>query len=257
MNYYQETTDKVLETLGSSPKGLQQSEVDKRLEEHGYNEISRRDKKSILSMLVDSFKDPMVIVLLIVALVQVAIGEWIESLIIFVVLILNAILSVVQTKKAEDSLESLEKMSAPSANVYRDGKRRQIEAREVTVGDIVALEAGDNIPADGRLIEAESLQVEEGALTGESMPSEKTDKALDDNIPLADRINMVYSSTLVTAGRGVMVVTSTGENTEMGKVAELVQNAAARQTPLQRQLATFSKKLGVAILLLSILIFGI
>ena len=257
MNYYQETKDNVLESIGSSREGLSQSEVDKRLEEHGYNEISRKEKKSILSMFLETFKDPMVIVLLIVAIVQVAIGEWIESLIIFVVLILNAILSVVQTKKAEDSLESLEKMSAPTANVYRDGKTKQIEARELTVGDVVALEAGDNIPADGRLIEAESLQVEEGALTGESMPSEKTDKALDEDIPLADRINMVYSSTMVTAGRGLMVVTSTGEKTEMGKVAELVQNASAKQTPLQRQLAQFSKKLGIFILLLSVVIFGI
>ncbi|SFC54315.1 plasma-membrane calcium-translocating P-type ATPase [Alkalibacterium subtropicum] len=257
MNYYQETKDKVLESTGTSREGLSQSEAEKRLEENGYNEISRKEKKSIFSMFIESFKDPMVIVLLIVAIVQVAIGEWIESLIIFVVLILNAILSVVQTKKAEDSLESLEKMSAPTANVYRDGNPKQIEARNLAIGDIVILEAGDNIPADGRLIEAESLQVEEGALTGESMPSEKTIEPLEEDTPLADRINMVYSSTMVTAGRGVMVVTSTGEETEMGKVAELVQSASAKQTPLQRRLADFSKKLGVAILLLSILIFGI
>ncbi|MER2064261.1 MAG: HAD-IC family P-type ATPase, partial [Alkalibacterium sp.] len=257
MNYYQETKDSVLKSVNTAREGLSQSEAEKRLEENGYNEISRKDKKSIFTLFIESFKDPMVIVLLIVAIVQVAIGEWIESLIIFVVLILNAILSVVQTKKAEDSLESLEKMSAPSANVYRNGSPKEIEARNLAVGDIVVLEAGDNIPADGRLIEAESLQVEEGALTGESMPSEKTIEPLKEDTPLADRINMVYSSTLVTAGRGVMVVTSTGEETEMGKVAELVQSASAKQTPLQRKLAQFSKKLGVAILLLSILIFGI
>ncbi|MFO8069368.1 MAG: cation-translocating P-type ATPase [Alkalibacterium sp.] len=257
MNYYQDTKDKVLESLDSSPQGLNQSEANKRLEEHGYNEITRKDKKSIFSMFVDSFKDPMVVVLLIVAIVQIAIGEVIESLIIFVVLILNAILSVVQTKKAEDSLESLEKMSAPTANVYRDGKTKQIDARELTIGDVVVLEAGDNIPADGRLIESESLQIEEGSLTGESMPSEKTIKPLEKETTLADRINMVYSSTLVTYGRGVMVVTSVGEDTEMGKVAEMLQNVAAKQTPLQRKLEHFSKKLGIAILLLSVLIFGI
>ena len=256
MNYYQETKDKVLKSVDSSREGLSQAEAGKRLEEHGYNEISRKEKRSIFSLFIESFKDPMVIVLLIVAIVQVAIGEWIESLIIFVVLILNAILSVVQTKKAEDSLESLEKMSAPTADVYRDGQQKEIASKNLAVGDIVILESGDNIPADGRLIEAESLQVEEGALTGESLPSDKSVGPLDGETPLGDRVNMVYSSTMVTAGRGVMVVTSTGEKTEMGKVAELVQNASAKQTPLQRKLAQFSKKLGIAILLLSVLIFG-
>ncbi|MGO1356004.1 cation-translocating P-type ATPase [Alkalibacterium gilvum] len=257
MNYYQETKDKVLKSVDSSREGLSQAEAGKRLEEHGYNEISRKEKRSIFSLFIESFKDPMVIVLLIVAIVQVAIGEWIESLIIFVVLILNAILSVVQTKKAEDSLESLEKMSAPTADVYRDGQQKEIASKNLAVGDIVILESGDNIPADGRLIEAESLQVEEGALTGESLPSDKSVGPLDGETPLGDRVNMVYSSTMVSAGRGVMVVTSTGEKTEMGKVAELVQNASAKQTPLQRKLAQFSKKLGIAILLLSVLIFGI
>ncbi|GEK90517.1 cation-translocating P-type ATPase [Alkalibacterium kapii] len=257
MNYYQETKDKVLEAVDTSREGLSQSEAEKRLEEQGYNEITRKEKRSVFSLFIESFKDPMVIVLLIVAIVQVMIGEWIESLIIFVVLILNAILSVVQTKKAEDSLESLEKMSAPTADVYRDGKQKEIESKNLVAGDIVVLESGDNIPADGRLIEAESLQVEEGALTGESVPSQKSVEPLEGETPLGDRVNMVYSSTMVTAGRGVMVVTSTGEKTEMGKVAELVQNASAKQTPLQRKLADFSKKLGIAILLLSVLIFGI
>lgn len=229
----------------------------KRQEEQGFNEISRKDRQSTLSMFIDTFKDPMVIVLLIVAIVQIVLGEAVESLIIFAVLIINSILSVVQTKKAEDSLESLRQMATPTTTVIRNGRPQNVEARELVKGDIVILEAGDNIPADGRLIEAESLQVVEGSLTGESVASDKFTDALEEDTPLADRSNMTYNGTLVTYGRAKMVVTAIGEDTEMGKVAQLIQSAEAKQTPLQRKLEDFSKKLGIGILLLSILIFGI
>lgn len=257
MDYYKQTSEDVISELNSSSDGLNSEEVSKRRETYGLNEIAQKDQRSIFSLFVESFKDPMVIVLLIVAIIQILIGEQLEPLIIFTVLILNSILSVVQTKKAEDSLESLRKMASPNATVLRDGKTQSIDAKDITVGDIIILEAGDNIPADGRLIEAESLQVQEGSLTGESVSSDKKTTPLTEDTPLADRINMVYSGTLVTYGRGRLLVTEIGETTEMGKVAQLIQGASHKQTPLQRKLEHFSKKLGWAILLLSVLIFAI
>ncbi|PRY83450.1 calcium-translocating P-type ATPase, PMCA-type [Alkalibacterium olivapovliticus] len=257
MDYYKQTSEDVISELNSSSDGLNSEEVSKRRETYGLNEIAQKDQRSIFSLFVESFKDPMVIVLLIVAIIQILIGEQLEPLIIFTVLILNSILSVVQTKKAEDSLESLRKMASPNATVLRDGKTQSIDAKDITVGDIIILEAGDNIPADGRLIEAESLQVQEGSLTGESVSSDKKTTPLTEDTPLADRINMVYSGTLVTYGRGRLLVTEIGETTEMGKVAQLIQSASHKQTPLQRKLDHFSKKLGWAILLLSVLIFAI
>lgn len=257
MDYYKESIETVLSSLNTSTEGIMTEDAKKRQEEQGFNEISRKDRQSTLSMFIDTFKDPMVIVLLIVAIVQIVLGEAVESLIIFAVLIINSILSVVQTKKAEDSLESLRQMATPTTTVIRNGRPQNVEARELVKGDIVILETGDNIPADGRLIEAESLQVVEGSLTGESVASDKFTDALEEDTPLADRSNMTYSGTLVTYGRAKMVVTAIGEDTEMGKVAQLIQSAEAKQTPLQRKLEDFSKKLGIGILLLSILIFGI
>lgn len=257
MDYYKESIETVLSSLNTSTEGIMTEDAKKRQEEQGFNEISRKDRQSTLSMFIDTFKDPMVIVLLIVAIVQIVLGEAVESLIIFAVLIINSILSVVQTKKAEDSLESLRQMATPTTTVIRNGRPQNVEARELVKGDIVILETGDNIPADGRLIEAESLQVVEGSLTGESVASDKFTDALEEDTPLADRSNMTYNGTLVTYGRAKMVVTAIGEDTEMGKVAQLIQSAEAKQTPLQRKLEDFSKKLGIGILLLSILIFGI
>lgn len=257
MDYYKESIETVLSSLNTSTEGIMTEDAKKRQEEQGFNEISRKDRQSTLSMFIDTFKDPLVIILLIVAIVKIVLGEAVESLIIFAVLIINSILSVVQTKKAEDSLESLRQMATPTTTVIRNGRPQNVEARELVKGDIVILEAGDNIPADGRLIEAESLQVVEGSLTGESVASDKFTDALEEDTPLADRSNMTYSGTLVTYGRAKMVVTAIGEDTEMGKVAQLIQSAEAKQTPLQRKLEDFSKKLGIGILLLSILIFGI
>ena len=257
MDYYTDRIETALPSLNTSTEGIMTEDAKKRQEEQGFNEISRKDRQSTLSMFIDTFKDPLVIVLLIVAIVQIVLGEAVESLIIFAVLIINSILSVVQTKKAEDSLESLRQMATPTTTVIRNGRPQNVEARELVKGDIVILEAGDNIPADGRLIEAESLQVVEGSLTGESVASDKFTDALEEGTPLADRSNMTYSGTLVTYGRAKMVVTAIGEDTEMGKVAQLIQSAEAKQTPLQRKLEDFSKKLGIGILILSILIFAI
>lgn len=199
----------------------------------------------------------MVVVLLIAAIVQIVMGQVMESLIIFLVLILNAVISVIQTRKAESSLDALQQMSAPEAKVLRDGELKTVPARELVRGDIVWLEAGDFVPADGRIIESESLKINEGMLTGESEAVEKHTNIIAKESPLGDRRNMAFSGSLVVYGRGSLVVTGTALTTEIGKIAELIESAEAKQTPLQRKLETFSKQLGVAIILLSIVIFAI
>lgn len=257
MDYYKMNASEVFEVLQSVPEGLTTQAIAEKRNQWGWNEIAQQEQRSLLSLFIEAFKDPMVIVLLVVSVIQVLLGDQLEASIIFTVLILNSILSVIQTKKAEHSLDSLRKMAAPTATVLRDGHPIYLDAREIVVGDLVILDAGDNIPADGRLLEAESLQVQEGVITGESAPSSKSVAPIDKDTPLADRYNMVYSGTLVTYGRGTFIATHTGEHTEVGKVARLIQSAEVRQTPLQKKLEHFSKNLGWAILMLSILIFSV
>lgn len=256
-HHYQTTKEDVLKQLEVDKKGLQEDQVKKRLEEEGYNEIADREKVPTWKLFLETFKDAMVVVLLIAAIVQLVLGEVIESIIIFLVILLNSIISVVQTKKAESSLDALRDMSAPEAKVVRNGSTKTIMARELVPGDIVKLEAGDYIPADGRLLEAESLKVNEGMLTGESDAVEKTTAPLEEEVTIGDQVNMVFSSSLVVNGRGTFVVTATGEKAEIGKIAEMIETAEAKQTPLQRKLDSFSKKLGIAILLICIIIFAV
>src|SRR5690606_13131482 len=179
-----------------------------------------------------------------------------ESIIIFLVLIINAIISVIQTRKAESSLDALKQMSSPIAKVLRDGSNISIPARELVKGDIVLLDAGDFIPADGRIIESGSLKVNEGMLTGESEAVEKNTITLTKEVPLGDRRNMVYSGSLVVYGRGKFVVTATAKETEIGKIAHMIETAESKQTPLQQKLDDFSKKLSIGILVLCIIIFA-
>ena len=254
---YQKDQETVLSELQTSPEGLQESEVKKRQERDGLNELKQKEKDSVLKLFLATFKDAMVIVLLIVAVIQMALGSVVESLIIFAVLMINSIISVIQTKKAESSLDALSSLSAPESKVIRNGVKVTIPAKELVVGDIVLLDAGDYVPADGRLLEAGSLQINEGMLTGESVPADKSIDVVEKEVPVGDRSNMVHSGTLVTYGRGLVVVTGTGNNTEIGQVASLIDNAVAKQTPLQRKLDDFSKKLGFGILILSVLIFAI
>lgn len=199
----------------------------------------------------------MVIVLLLVAFVQLFLGEFVESLVIFIVLMINSVVAVVQTKRAESSLDALRQMSAPSAKVLRNGEKTSIPARELVVGDIVSLEAGDFIPADGRLIDVQNLRVEEGMLTGESEPVEKFSDLIEGEAALGDRKNMVFSSSLVVYGRADFVVTAIAEQTEIGKIAQMLETAEAKQTPLQQKLEKFGKQLGWAILALCALIFAV
>ncbi len=254
---YQKDQETVLKEFQTSPEGLQETEVKKRQERDGLNELKQKEKDSVLKLFLETFKDAMVIVLLIVAVIQMALGSVVESLIIFAVLMINSIISVVQTKKAESSLDALSSLSAPESKVIRNGAKVTIPAKELVVGDIVILDAGDYVPADGRLLEAGSLQINEGMLTGESVPADKSIAIVEKEVPVGDRSNMVHSGTLVTYGRGLVVVTGTGNNTEIGQVASLIDNAVTKQTPLQRKLDDFSKKLGFGILILSILIFAI
>lgn len=257
MELYHKTTEEILKETQTSLEGLTEKEAQERLERDGYNELKETKKDPVWKLFLETFKDPMVIVLMIVALVQLFLGEVIESIIIFVVLIVNSVVSVVQTKKAESSLDALRQISAPSAKVIRDGAKLTKPARELVAGDIVLLEAGDFIPADGRIITCKALKVEEGMLTGESEPVEKIEGVIEGEASLGDRKNMVYSGALVVYGRGEFVVTGTGSHTEIGKIAELLETAEAKQTPLQRKLDDFSKKLGIAILLLCIAIFAL
>ncbi|GAK38769.1 cation-translocating P-type ATPase [Paenibacillus urinalis] len=257
MKYYQIDKEEVLREVNSSLEGLSKEEAQKRIETTGYNELKAKDRDPIWKLFLENFKDPMVIVLLIAAIVQLILGQFIESLIIFLVLILNAIVSVVQTRKAESSLDALRNLSAPEAKVIRAGARVTIPARELVPGDIVILEAGDYVPADGRIIESGSLKVNEGMLTGESEAVEKHTDPIEGDAALGDRRNMVFSGALTVYGRGTVVVTATAGNTEIGKIAGLIETAEMKQTPLQRKLDKFSKKLGVFILILSIIIFGV
>ena len=257
MAYYQQDTTEVLEELEATTEGLKQNEAEKRVKEFGYNELADKEQVATWKLFLETFKDPMVIVLLAAAGIQILLGEIAESLIIFLVLIINSVISVIQTKKAESSLEALRDMSAPEAKVIRDSTNTIIPARELVPGDIVLLEAGDYIPADGRIISSESLRVNEGMLTGESEAVLKNTKTISGEAPLGDRFNSVYSSSLVVNGRGRFVVTGTAEQAEIGKIADLIQTAEAKQTPLQQKLEVFSKKLGLGILILCILIFAI
>lgn len=255
--FYLLSSEKSLEVLKTDKNGLTNQEVKKRLEEYGKNELKEKESDPTWKIFLESFKDPMVIILIIAAIIQIATGSIMESLIIFLVLILNAILGTVQTKKAESSINSLKQMSVLNAKVLRNGEKVTISSTEVVPGDIVLLEAGDYVPADGRLLEAESLKIVEGMLTGESEPAEKNTDTISEECTVGDRVNMVYSTSMVVNGRATYLCTRTGMDTEIGKIADMLENTDAKQTPLQSNIEQFSKKLGIAIVGICIFIFAI
>ena len=255
--FYKETSEKAMRYYNSSIEGLSQKEAEKRLKENGFNELKEKEKTPIWKLFLDSFKDPLVIILLIAALVQIFLGEVVESLIIFAVLILNSILGVIQMKKAEGSLDSLKQLSVPNAKVIRDGIKITLPSRDLVEGDIVILEAGDYVPADGRIIESQTFKVVEGMLTGESEPVLKNEDKIDEECTLGDQKNMVFSGSMVVYGRATYVVTACGMKTEIGKIANLLDNAENKETPLQKKLDDFGKKLGIGIVILAGLIFAI
>lgn len=255
--FYMMNVDDSIKLLGSSIEGLSSETVEKRLIEYGKNELKEKESVPTWKIFLESFKDPMVIILIIAAVIQIVTGSIMESLIIFLVLILNAILGTVQTKKAESSIKSLKQMSVPDAKVLRDGIKLTISSTETVPGDIILLEAGDYVPADGRMIEAESLKIVEGMLTGESEPVEKNTDTIEEECTVGDRKNMVYSTSMVVNGRATYLCTKTGMDTEIGKIADLLENTDAKQTPLQSNIEKFSKKLGIAIVAICIFIFAI
>ena len=235
--------------------GLSQSQVDEKRAKFGLNKLKEKKKKSIFAKFMEQFKDAMIIILLLAAVVSFVLAvvekssgkeaEFFEPLLILLIVILNAAMGVIQENKAEKALDALTNMSAPHARVIRDGKEIIIDAKELVPGDIIVLEAGDFVPADARLIRSVSLKSEESALTGESVPSEKDAKAnLKENAPIGDRTNMVFSGCSITYGTALAVVTATGMNTEMGKIANLLSNEENSQTPLQEKLAKLGKYLG-------------
>lgn len=257
MSYFNQEVSQVIGSLNTDREnGLTSSKVTESREKHGCNVIAEEKRKSIIRVFFEQFADLMVIVLLIASIVSACTGNLDSTIVIVVVLIMNAILGTVQHAKAQKSLASLKAMSSPHARVIRDGKQIEIPASEVVVGDIVLIEAGNVVPADGRILESASLQVNESALTGESLNVLKSTEKIDKTeLPLGDRLNMVYSGSNVSNGRGVIAVTSVGMNTEIGKIASLIQNAKKKKTPLQASLDQFSKILSVIILGICIVVF--
>lgn len=256
MIYKKEYKD-VISEFKSEKTGLSNAEAKKRLEQNGFNELKGKEGESTLKLILNQFKDPLVIILIIAAIVQMFLKEAVEAIIIIAVVILNAILGVTQTKKAEGSLNSLKKLSSPSAKVLRGGEKIVIPAREIVNGDIVCLESGDYVPADGRVIESQSLKSVEGMLTGESEPVLKVTDVIHEESSLGDQKNMVFSGSTIVYGRGMFIVTATGMNTEVGKIANLLEKAESKETPLQKKLDQFSKRLGIIIMILAIIIFGL
>ena len=207
-------------------------------------------------MFIDQIKETLVIILIIAAIVSGALGEWTDSIVILAIVVLNAILGVVQENKAEEALKALKEMTKAMVKVLRDGKVTKIEVEDLVPGDIMLLDTGDAIPADGRLIESASLMVNEAALTGESVPVEKNLDVIEgEDVPVGDRKNMVFRGTSVTGGRGKAIVTGTGMNSELGKIAQMLQETPPEPTPLQRQLTTLGKILGIAAGIIVFIVF--
>ncbi|NLL18598.1 MAG: calcium-translocating P-type ATPase, SERCA-type [Clostridia bacterium] len=228
-------------------QGLTKEEVDKRLERYGPNALKEEPPRSILAMFIDQLKETLIIILIIAAIVSGALGEWIDSIVIMIIVVLNAILGVFQENKAEQALKALKEMTKAHVKVLREGHVTQINVEDLVPGDVVLLEAGDSVPADGRLVEVASLMVNEAALTGESVPVEKNiEPILQKEVPIADQSNMVFMGTYITGGRAKAVITGTGTETELGKIAEMLHAAPPDPTPLQKQLASLGKTLGIA-----------
>lgn len=256
MKQWHEFSDQeVLEELKVSKAGLSSQNAATLLQTHGKNVLQEGKKKSTFEIFLSQFADLLVIILIIAAVISMFSGNIESTIVIIAVIILNAILGTVEHKKAEKSLESLKSLSAPNAKVLRDGQKIELPSKDVVPGDILILEAGDLVVADGRILDSFSLQVNESSLTGESTNVDKKADVLSGDIPLADRLNMVYSSSLVTYGRAVVVVTGTGMDTEIGKIATLMNATQEKKTPLQISLDKFSSRLAMAIMIICAVVF--
>lgn len=255
--FYQQSTDEALQACATTTQGLGHDEVIRRTEKYGENVLEATKNDSVLKVFLSQFKDLLVIILIIAALISFASGESNSTIVILFVITMNAILGTVQSVKAQKSLDSLKKLSTPMARVIRDNKTVEIPSNQITVGDILLLEAGDVVGADGRVLESFSLQVNESALTGEVESVHKNNNIIEANQGIGDQVNMVFSSGLVTYGRGKVVITQIGMDTQIGKIATLMNDTKQRKTPLQRTLDDFSKKLSMAIIAICVLVFGL
>ena len=255
--WYQQSEEEVLQSLHVTKDGHTSESAAEILSSKGPNVLEGGKKKSTLEVFLSQFADLLVIILIIAAIVSMMTGNSESTIVIVAVIILNAILGTVQHKKAEKSLDSLKSLSSPTAKVIREGQKMEIDSKDVVPGDILVLEAGDLVVADGRVLNSYSLQVNESSLTGESTSVDKSEAVIQNEVPLADRTNMVYSSSLVTYGRAVVVVTATGMDTEIGKIASLMNATKEKKTPLQVSLDQFSSKLAVVIMIICAIVFAL
>lgn len=256
--YFSIETEEILEKFNVSKDGLNEKQVDENISKYGLNELNQKKKKSVLQVFISQFKDLLIFILIAAGIISMLSNNVESTIVIFAVIILNAVLGTVQHFKAEQSLDSLKALSAPSAKVIRNGSKIEIHSKSVVPGDILVLEAGDLITADGRVIESYSLQVNESSLTGESLSVDKITEKIDkEEVALGDQKNMVFSGSLVTYGRALVLVTNTGMKTEIGKIATLMDETQEKKTPLQVTLDDFSKKLAIIILAICAIVFGL
>ncbi len=255
--FYNLKPDEAWKKVNGKETPLSAEEISKNQAKYGPNELDEGKKKTTFQIFLEQFKDFLVLILIAAAVVSLFLGETESAVVILIVITMNAILGTVQTVKAEQSLNGLKALSAPVCKVFRDGHVTEIPSREVTIGDLVYLEAGDCVPADGRIMECASMKADESALTGESLGVEKTDQPLSGELPLGDRKNMVYSGSFITYGRGSFLVTGIGMETEVGKIAGLLKNASEKKTPLQVSLDQFGKNLSILILIFCGILFGV
>ena len=253
---YQMTREEVTEGIDAS-RGLSPAEVEKRRQQYGENALQEAGKKSVFRVFAEQFADLLVLILIGAAIISMLSGSEESAIVIFVVILLNAVLGTVQYVKAQKSLDSLKALSSPHARVLRDGVKQEVLTKDIVPGDILLLEAGDLVTADGRILTNYSLQVNESALTGESTNVDKSEEVITEQVALGDRTNMVYSGSLVTYGRADVLVTGTGMNTEMGRIAGLMNDTGEKKTPLQVSLDSFSQKLAIVILIISAIVFAL
>ena len=255
MDYYNYSVKKTFDEFKTSEKGLSQKEAEKRLGKYGLNEIKEKKKISLFQIFFSQFKSPLIYILLFAIIITLLIGEYVDSMIISIIVIVNAVLGFAQEYKAEKSIEALKKLTSLKATVVRDGREERILAKELVPGDIIILEEGEKIPADARLLESISLETHESALTGESTSVAKEINPIKGKKSIAEQQNIIFSGTIITKGRGKAVVIRTGMKTEIGKIAEMMQSEKKEQTPLQVTLAKFGKVLGIATIVVCIIVF--
>ena len=253
---YTKDVKKIYEELKTNENGLSKMEAQKRLKQYGENVLIEKKRNSLFKMILLQLTDKMIIILFIASFLSFILGELAEGVVILIIILINTVISIIQEKKAADAVQALRNMNAPMATVIRDGKAQTILSKEVVIGDIVYLEAGGIVPADVRLINDNGLMIDESALTGESVAVSKDAKViLKDSLALGDRINMAFSSTIITYGTGTGVVIGTGMDTEVGKIANMLENTDELDTPLKRKLEVVGKTLSIVGIIVSVLIF--